>query len=45
MAGNSNSSEINSFEIRSLVPGDINGDGWVNAKDAVILGTYFGQHW
>jgi parallel beta-helix repeat protein len=34
----------NSFEYGDVlitIPGDINGDGWVNAKDAIALGTAF----
>jgi len=32
-------------EVRYTPNADINGDDWCNAKDAVLLGTHFDQHW
>ncbi len=32
------------FVVKDLLIGDINADGYVNAKDAIILGVRFGQH-
>jgi len=42
-AGSVGVSSTQNYEVKQLLPGDINADKIVNAKDAIVLGSNFGQ--